>query len=538
MLESRCLLTAPQVFGNAGQILSSQFEPFVVRTTVTAQLRDVRARGPIKFDVVNPGPLTGVGDVSLSPPPNSGLITSSQFNGGGFLTVGLQFDHVYLGSGLAVSGFDNENNGAVTPAATVSSDAAIDPDTFKLPTTANAGLVSNSQYNDGGFGIVERNAAEQIVSREGRVGFQWRNTRVRGPVDVGLGVEVIQPGTSGSASAVPDVASAGSDDASTGSPPTSTVINFITNMGHIQGSQFNDGGFGDIGMQWLNVTVGGHVATSSNTLFINPQQDNYPAITVENQVFGQTAAGASTGAITSTSNLSNDAVTPSGSDAPVATADDYPILTTYDNAPTNSGRLVGAQFNDGGFGDVGLQWRKVSVGGSVTAVHNSLTVQPQNNGQGLITVQGIQFPTAPAPTPRPARERVRAVPNNPPVIVSDGNSVKKKLPKPTGPLSPYFSTPLAGPGTKTLPYSGNYPLVNAATNSGLVRGGQFNAGGFGDEGLQWQKVHVGGNVQIVHNSLSVQPEGTMLAGVSVSNVSYGAPVSPSVASTSRCCPTR
>ena len=167
MLESRCLLTAPQVLGNAGQILSSQFEPFVVRTTVTAQLRDVKARGPIKFDVVNPGPSTGVGAVTLSPPPNSGLITSSQFNGGGFRTVGLQFDHVELGGGLTVSGFDNEYNSAVTPTTTVSSDADIDPDTFKLPTTANSGLVSNSQYSDGGFGILERNAAEQIVSVRG-----------------------------------------------------------------------------------------------------------------------------------------------------------------------------------------------------------------------------------------------------------------------------------------------------------------------------------------------------------------------------------
>ena len=404
----------------------------------------------------------------------------------------------------------------------------IDPDTFKLPTLGNSGLISNSQYNDGGFGILDRNPnGVGVVGREGRVGFQWRDTRVRGPVDVGLGIEVIAPGATTSASAVADVVSAGSGDAATGTPPTSTVINFITNMGQVQSSQFNDGGFGDIGMQWLNVTVGGHVATSSNTLFINPQQANYPPITVANQVFGQTAAGAAAGASTST--LSNDAITQSAGSTSAATTDDYPILTTYDNAPTNSGRLVDAQFNDGGFGDVGLQWRKVRVGGSVTAVHNSLTVQPKNNGQGLITVQGIQFPSVPAAAPRRPREPVRAVPDDPPVIASDGNSVKNKLPKPTGPLSPYFSTPLGGPGTTTLPNSGNFPLVNAATNSGLVRGGQFNAGGFGDEGLQWQKVHVGGNVQIVHNSLSVHPQGAMLAGISVSNVSYGPPVSPGVA---------
>ena len=408
-LEPRQLLTVPTILGNAGQILSSQFQPFTVRSTVTGQFRDVKARGPIKFDVVNPGSSAGTGDVSSTPPPNSGLIKSSQFNGGGFLTVGLQLDHVTLGGGLTVSGFDNENNGAVTPAAAVSQSPDINPDTFKLPTLANAGLVSNSQYNDGGFGILERNSAGKIVSRAGRVGFQWRNTRVHGPVDVGLGIEVIQPGASSSTLAAADVASSGSADASTSSPPTSTVINFITNMGQIVGSQFNDGGFGDIGMQWSNVDVGGHVATSSNTLFINPQQDKYPAITVENQVFGQTAAGASANAGTST--LSNDAVSQaSAGNVPVATAYDYPILTTYDNAPTNSGRLVGAQFNDGGFGDVGLQWKKVNVGGSVTAVHNSLAVQPNNNGQGLITVQGIQFPSSPAASPRPPRERVRAVP--------------------------------------------------------------------------------------------------------------------------------
>ncbi len=307
VLEPRQLLAAPVILGNTGQILTSQFQPFVVRSTVTGQFRDVKSRGPIKFDVVNPGSPTGAVGLSSSPPPNSGLIKSSQFNGGGFLTVGLQFDHVDLGGGLMVSGFDNENNGAATPATSVSRSPDIDPDTFRLPTLANAGLVSNSQYNDGGFGILERNSAGKIFSREGRVGFQWRNTRVDGPVNVGLGVEV-DPAWSIHLVCPPSrtPCPAGSGDASTSSSPTSTVINFITNMGQIAGSQFNDGGFGDIGMQWSNVDVGGRVATSSNTLFITPQQDNYPAITVQNQVFGQSAAGASVDADANT--LSNDAV--------------------------------------------------------------------------------------------------------------------------------------------------------------------------------------------------------------------------------------
>ena len=54
-----------------------------------------------------------------------------------------------------------------------------------------------------------------------------------------------------------------------------------------------------------------------------------------------------------------------------------------------------------GSATLGSNGKRSSVGGSVTAVHNSLTVQPNNNGQGLITVQGIQFPNTPAPPPRP-----------------------------------------------------------------------------------------------------------------------------------------
>ena len=40
-----------------GQILSSQFQPFGFTTTVGTQFRDVKLRGPIKIDVVNPFPI-------------------------------------------------------------------------------------------------------------------------------------------------------------------------------------------------------------------------------------------------------------------------------------------------------------------------------------------------------------------------------------------------------------------------------------------------------------------------------------------------
>ncbi len=521
-LEPRWLLAAPQILGNAGEIVSSQFQPFGFKTLVGVQARDVKTRGPIKINVVNTASSVGaVSAAAAAVPLNTGLIAGSQFNGGGFLTVGLQFNHVFLGGGLTVSGFDNEHPGIPAALAVAPDVASAQP---HLPTSGTSNLVENSQFNDGGFGILDRTSNGTIIGREGRVGFQWRKVHVRGPVDVGLDDVIIQPGAITSlATSAPAIA----NDAPAASQQGSTVIDLITNSGQIRSSQFNDGGFGDIGFQWSNVGIGGHVATSTNTLFIKPQQDGYGPITIENEVYGETSSGAAktTGANAPT----DDAVVQSNSASAPAAVQSAPVQTTYTNSATNSGQLVGAQFNDGGFGDVGLQWKRVAVKGNVTAVHNSLTVQPENQGQGFITVQGIQLPTTPTVEPRPPGERVHRVPAYPAVIAHDGESVKGKLPKPTGPLSPFFPTPFNDGHTVTLPYPGNYPLVDSATNSGLVKGGQFNAGGFGDQGLQWQKVRVGGNVQIVHNSLSVHPEGSGLAGISVSNVNYGPPVSKRVA---------
>ncbi len=50
--------------------------------------------------------------------------------------------------------------------------------------------------------------------------------------------------------------------------------NSATNSGTIDGSQFSDGGFGDIGQQWWNVTVGGdvtnvHVSGNGNIIATN-----------------------------------------------------------------------------------------------------------------------------------------------------------------------------------------------------------------------------------------------------------------------------
>jgi hypothetical protein len=503
-LEARWLLAAPQLPGNAAAIVASQYQPSGYVTKVGAQLRNVALGGPISIDVLSP-PFAG-GGVGFAPyPVNTGLIALSQFNNQGFRTVGLQLDNVAVGGGLKVAGSDNQ-------------DASGGTSVFPI-TVTNSNLILNSQFNDGGFGILALQG-NQLIPIHSRVGLQWRNVGVGGSVGVGLDNLVIQPSTA----VIPAAVRAAASTTPVGGPQGQKIIDFTTNSGQITNSQFNDGGFGDIGFQWSNVGVGGNVATSSNTLFVNPLQNNTGPITVANRAFGANATAATPSA--SAAVATAQAATSSARPAAVSNTSAVPpgFETTYDNSATNSGQIVNSQFNDGGFGDIGLQWSDVHVKGTVSAVHNSLTVQPQNVGQGQITVQNVSFPAV-APTPPPPSGPVTPVPDDPAVVASDG-TLTNPLPAPTGPISPFFPVPFSSPGTVTLGYPGNYLLENAATNSGLVQNGQFNGGGFGDQGLQWQKVEVGGNVHVVHNSLSVHPEGSKLAGITVSNVSYGAPISP------------
>ena len=496
-LERRLLLAAPVLPGNAGQVVRSQFQPYGFASTVGAQVDGVRTRGPIVVDVAG---ATDPGGTTESKPINSGLIQRSQFNGGGFRTVGLQFQRIRVGGGIHVHGADDENPGRPTPGTVTAAAGGIFA-TFGL--LINKGLIRDSQVNDGGFGVLERTRDGRVAAREGRVGLQWQDTRVGGPVDVGLDDVFIRPGTPVTAAGV--VAQA---------TPGTTTIDPTTNSGRIRNSQFNDGGFGDIGMQWTRVGVGGRVATSTNTLFINPRVNGTGPITVANRTFGAGGSGSTVATAA--------AAAPTGQVRAAGGGDRY-VPLTQTNAATNSGRLNQSQFNDGGFGDVGFQWKKVRVRGDVTAVHNSLTVQPENVGQGFITVRDVRLPNAPAAPARGPRRPLRELDTVPAAVVDDGEVAG--LPTPTGPLSPFFPTPLGGPGTINLPFPGNLPLVNAATNSGQIRGGQFSGGGFGDQGLQWLNVRVGGHVRAVHNSLSVHPEGSLLAGIDVADVAYGPPVS-------------
>ena len=342
------------------------------------------------------------------------------------------------------------------------------------PASTNTGLIRDSQFNDGGFG---------------KVGLQFADVRVRGSVGVAMDSRLIespQPLGNGGAidvGPVPDGRPLRSADA--------------TNTGTIRRSQFNDGGFGDIGFQWSNVAVGRSVATSTNTLSIQPRSDGVGPITATDLVLGAgwPSPDASSSADAEVANVGG-AVGPLAARRPGRAG---AIAREID--ATNSGLIRKSQFNDGGFGDVGLQWSNVRVAGSVAAVHNSLSIQPENAGQGLITVRNVVFPSRPAAMPAPRLGPGGRLDPTPPIIVEDGWQVGSPLPPRTRPYESFDR--------------------NAATNSGDVIDAQFNDGGFGDLGLQWRDVDVRGDVRIVHNSLSIQPEGSDLAGVSVSNVRFG-----------------
>ena len=539
----------PQSPVNTGQITDSQVNVGGF-TTLGMQLQDVKiTSGALRVDVLDEGigkpsaggtqpvPSSGANLLPQQVPPgtpgvvtNTGIIASSQFNDGGFGPIGIQASGLSVGGDLSIMSRTTLGSPSV-PVAPIA--VPFSPAVQSMP--VNTGTIRDSQFADGGFGDI---------------GLQLRTVKVGGSVDVGAERLLIQP-TTGPKSVGPPIL-VGRLTATTrlvtfakgpagSAPPTSmlypgmlvtgrgippkTVIQSIggpdrlmlskrpqatgairltffapvtaTNTGAVVSSQLADGGFGDIGLQWSNVTVGGRVATQHSGLQIQPGLDNVSSITTGQKQFGLLATpgfastAPSTGAVTP--------MTPSGAAGTVT-------ATGSSNDATNSGRIVASQFADGGFGDIGLQWQNVQVSGNVEVTHNSLSVQPENANQGLITVADVSF-TASPPAFAPSQASGGGVLPADPAVVTQGTPVSPKLPTPTNPgMSRYLS--------------------NSATNSGLVKQSQFADGGFGDVGLQWSNVKVNGDVQVVHNALSIQPEGSTLAGISVQNVTFGSAASP------------
>jgi len=500
-LESRLVLSSAQLPGNVGEVLQSQYEPRGITEPVGLQTWGLTVGGPVKIELYDPALDVEAGKVdeaSTGSIVNSGLIGFSQFNGGGFSTIGAQIRQTRLGRGLTISGFD-------TPERDL--DAGSSPSAAQaIPGQArvNTNLIWNSQFQDGGFGT---------RGSRGRVGLQWNRVRVRGGVDIGMENLVYQPGVT-------------KETSQGGVDPIPQFPLSPTNVGRIRRSQFNDGGFGDLGMQWMGVGVGGRVATSTNTLFIHPKQDQLGPLTFENMNFGFHSRSGTTGSLDRVRAASVEAqATTSSAAGPYQEWIDPSRRKRFINDATNSGRIVGTQFNDGGFGDVGLQWRKVRVGRDVTAVHNALTVQPTNAGQGLITVRNVTFPARPYRTPESRSQPAQRLSPHPALVTRDGQIRVRELPQPTEPFrQPHAIVPVIP--TEEGDLSNAVEVLNGATNSGRIHGGQFNAGGFGDLGMQWLKVEVGQGVELVHNSLSVHPLGSKLEGIEVSGVTFGEPVRP------------
>ena len=485
------------------QFVNGMFPP------IGLQLRGVRLGGGLTVDASDQTSGVGSGGVTgiVGAPVNSGNIVHSQFNRGGFGKTGLQLfgssirGDLTVRSNIFLRGADGQPIRTASGAeASAAGTTAVGAGTPAALASDNNGRILSSQFNSGGFGDN---------------GMQWSRVKVGGSVGLGVEKYLVSPYPADS----PTPADSG-DDAST--DPIVGDQNLRSydaiNSGTIRGSQFNDGGFGDIGFQWSNVRVRRDVATSDNNLAVEPQVDGQGPITVDGLVFGQVAAGTARQAVaTQSAPVATAASTLPAARVRAAAARGATLHAAatgpLENDTLNSGRIVNAQVNDGGFGDLGAQWRDVRVGGSVSAVHNSLSIEPRNNGQGLITIKNVNFPSTPAASLTPA---VQPLPGHtarpvPALVGRDGKFVRQTLPTPTRPFE-------------------NRDQVNEATNSGTIANAQFNDGGFGDVGLQWAHVKVRGDVKSVHNSLSIQPKGEGLAGVDVENVSFGAPLPDSATS--------
>ncbi|MEI7780477.1 MAG: hypothetical protein WCJ18_00955, partial [Planctomycetota bacterium] len=168
------------------------------------------------------------------------------------------------------------------------------------------------------------------------------------------------------------------------------------------------------------------------------------------------------------------------------------------NAATNSGTVSGNQFLDGGMGDIGLQWRDVTVNGSVRIEHNSCSIDvvADANNTGPITISGIRFDSG----------------------WSGSGAVTDSL----------FLTPTAASSQGVLRQAtAASPAVitvggtNSASNSATLTGGQFLDGGMGQIGLQWQQVTINCPIRIVNNVFSVTVSGTNTRDISIQNVTFG-----------------
>jgi hypothetical protein len=163
---------------------------------------------------------------------------------------------------------------------------------------------------------------------------------------------------------------------------------------------------------------------------------------------------------------------------------------------TNSGILVQNQFSGGGFGDIGMQWRNLHVGGRVSVVHNTLAVEPSGEDIGPINIANVVYNSGTLTGgSRPFVHKVIAPP-----------SFFSRL--------PFFRPDRSNP----LPRDPD--VVDLATNSGILLGGQFSARGLGHIMLQWRRISVHGPVTVMDNVLSIDTHEHGSGPITVAHVTF------------------
>jgi hypothetical protein len=270
---------------------------------------------------------------------------------------------------------------------------------------------------------------------------------------------------------------------------TGSPTNSATNSGLVSQSQFTDGGFGDIGLQWSNVTIQGDVQVVHNSLSIQPTGSALAGVSVQDVVFGSATSPAGDprlGPVT----LQTLTVNSSGAAGPPPFVPDNAFART-----SNTANLSGRQFLCGPAGATSLQWRSLTRDGSGFVIVNNV-LQVSNTGTtgtaagsqaGPISLRRITFPGSLPPRGLAARPAAAAPRPAPRAIVRG------------------ILLPSGHPAVSSTPAA--LAVANAASNSGRLQGNQFLDGGTGDIGLQWRGVTVNGSVRIEHNTLAVNVVG-------------------------------
>lgn len=144
-----------------------------------------------------------------------------------------------------------------------------------------------------------------------------------------------------------------------------------------------------------------------------------------------------------------------------------PPVTVVDQA-TNSGIIAHSQFNDGGFGDIGQQWRNVKVNQPVTNTHvsgtdntistnvNSAVNSPVNSNNTTTVIMGGPPAAAPAPAASPSP----AVAPTTPAPETTAPSGPPSQPSPAGPTTP--SGPPAPSAPSGPPAASGAPVTPTA----------------------------------------------------------------------------